>query len=207
MLASLLAASLASNLGLEGCALSVALLNAGFAIPSGSNSSECPFGADVCNGDSADAADIDCASGCGAAVDAECRGEDTARLAGPGTEVEEGANVDDVGFTNMDFVPSTKRPPNGGTSLTGADAGDGCVCESGDDGPAPGDCRGLFIADDGSAGVYRCCETAGPGEAGRADNGPAIEGVVDGTRIVFKGGALAKGAGTGALEISSNGGT
>ena len=64
MFASLLAASLASNLGLVGCTLTDWLMNDGFAIPSGSRSSARPFcGPDdaECSGDST--ADVDCASG------------------------------------------------------------------------------------------------------------------------------------------------
>ena len=71
MFASLLAASLASNRGLDGCALSVALLKAGLAIPSGSNSSGAgpfPFPFACPPAESKDADDIDCASGCGAAA-------------------------------------------------------------------------------------------------------------------------------------------
>jgi len=50
------------------------------------------------------------------------------------------ARGDDGGLTNIDFVPSTKRPPRGGPSARGG-ANDVCW-GPGEDGPAPGDCGG-----------------------------------------------------------------
>jgi len=54
-------------------------------------------------------------------------------------ESGEGRGLDvDLG-TNMDFVPSTKRPPRGGASTACRAGALGLVGRTGDDGPAPGD--------------------------------------------------------------------
>lgn len=55
-----------------------------------------------------------------------------------------------VGLTNIDLVPSTKRPPRGGLSSRGC-FGDAAASEEsdGEEGPAPGDCGGL--GDEGPA--------------------------------------------------------
>lgn len=127
MLASLLAASLASNLCLDGWTLIEALMYAGFAMPSGSKPSEdCPFGR---SGDPSDADDIDCPSGCGELTDAECNGDETEPV-WPGIPGVGGADIkgEDVFLTNMDFVPSTKRPPSGGPLFEGTVANEGPVC-------------------------------------------------------------------------------
>ena len=50
---------------------------------------------------------------------------------------DEDASVENVGLMNMDFVPSTNRPPSGGS--TTADLEDGNWLDAGVDGPAPGD--------------------------------------------------------------------
>ena len=42
-------------------------------------------------------------------------------------------------LTNIDFVPSTNRPPSGGPSED----------KAGDEGPAPGDCGGSVFPNDG----------------------------------------------------------
>ena len=101
----------------------------------------------------------------------------------------------------MDFVPSTRRPPRGGPSLTGG-ANDGglTVGGPGEEGPAPGDCSGLLIATDGRVGVYFCC-----GDAGRADRGPETEGVVEDARLPLVTGAVFNGGGIGLVKSSSGG--
>ena len=43
-------------------------------------------------------------------------------------------------LTNIDFVPSTNRPPSGGPSED----------KAGDEGPAPGDCGGSVFPNDGN---------------------------------------------------------
>lgn len=87
-----------------------------------------------------------------------------------------GASGDGVCLTNIDFVPSTKRPPRGGPAwMDGAKVVD-CAEKGGtcDDGPAPGDCgrRGLCapLADEkpeiGSLGVSGT-DAGGAGDCGR----------------------------------------
>lgn len=207
MFASLLAASLASRRGLDGWTLTDWLMNAGFAMPSGSMSSDraWPFaaGADECSGDSSDADEVDCERGCGELVRAECSGDcarkDGERADGPASA--SGPSGDGDGLTNMDFVPSTRRPPRGGASLGGGAKDDVFAGgATGDDGPAPGDCRGLLTATEGSVGVYLCA-----GEAGRAERGPDTEGATEDERLPLVAGAVLKGGGTG-FEKSSKGG-
>ena len=126
MFASLLAASLASNLGLVGCTRTEADMKVGFVMPSGSKSLPGevgirPFAEAV--GEKLAVAEL--ASGCGAAEedeDAETgvwRGESgcgAREKEGESGDRAAGARGDDVDLTNMDFVPSTNRPPRGGLS-------------------------------------------------------------------------------------------
>jgi len=101
MFASLLAASRASNLGLVGCTLTDADMNAaGLACPNGSN----PTFAVVSTG-----TDEERASGWGLGLS---RGS---------CDVEGGAGLcvtgDVGGLMNIDFVPSISRPPRGGSFM------------------------------------------------------------------------------------------
>lgn len=77
---------------------------------------------------------------------------------------EDGARGEDGGLTNIDFVPSTNRPPSGGPSMSGGlnDVWWG----AGEDGPAPGDCGGrdLTLAE----------ADAAPGDAGSGGCGEAL---------------------------------
>lgn len=76
--------------------------------------------------------------------------------------VEDGARGEDGGLTNIDFVPSTNRPPRGGPSMRGG-LNDACW-GAGEDGPAPGDCGGkdLMLA------VTEAVGDAGSGGRGEA---------------------------------------
>lgn len=122
MFASLLAASRASSRGRVGCTRTDALMNDGRAVPSGSNPSSRPGPAFSLTGvdgpalSGSAAYDADFASGCrcgeGEPPVAECRG-DWKPEAGVGMPAE-GVRGDGVCLTNIDFVPSTKRPPSGG---------------------------------------------------------------------------------------------
>lgn len=159
MFANLLAASRASNRGRVGTRTDP-LINAGFPIPSGSISSTRPCPPVPRSVASNTGTDVECASGCGAALfasgGAECSGDWNAALLGvvgvlgavlePDTEPE-CTRGDGVCLTNADFVPSTKRPPSGGPSLTeGANDGDRAEGErEGEEGPAPGDCSGSTL--------------------------------------------------------------
>lgn len=156
----MLAASRASNRGRVGCTRTDALINDGFAIPSGSISSVRAVPPAPRLVASNTGTDAECASGCGAALfvtgGAECSGDWNAPLLGVvgvlGAVLAldtdpEGTRGDGVCLTNIDFVPSTKRPPSGGPSLTeGANDGDRAEGErAGEEGPAPGDCSGSAL--------------------------------------------------------------
>ena len=212
MLASLLAASLASNLGLVGVTLTDWLIIPGLTIPRGSRS--------FLKGPLAEGATVDCPLGAGTrpvrgsypaeagpgesgfgAPDVEAavvgvgawRGDRKAALADEWSgdwnddPVEEcngdvtpaglggGKSGDGCvgGLTNMDLVPSAKRPPKGGPSSRGGEKPDG-FC--GVDGPAPGDCGGreflirtdggMAVVPGGGIVVVTGCADAGPGEIG-----------------------------------------
>ena len=99
MLASLLAASLASNRGRVGCTRMDWLMNAGLAVPRGSSPwSARPFAmAAGPNGESIIDEDADCAKGCGElAVVAECNGDWNAALLGVTGALFEGASGEGV---------------------------------------------------------------------------------------------------------------
>ena len=73
----------------------------------------------------------------GGALDVEPSGSGVALGAGDAVEA---APADEDGVMNIDFVPSTRRPPKGGMP---AELGAcGAVADDGVDGPAPGDCGG-----------------------------------------------------------------
>ena len=155
MFASLLAASLASRRGRVGCTRTDADMYAGRAMPNGSRS--LPGTADteferpltVVGGTNAEA-ESGSPRGWGAGEGAEEGGPEAwsgemgvcAVCEGAGDDGTGGnpavagfvkpadAKGDEGGLTNIDFVPSTRRPPSGGPSMTGVVNE---ACEAGDD--------------------------------------------------------------------------
>ena len=74
--------------------------------------------------------DTECPSGLGvptvagpAGIEGACSGDwkpaDLAGVWGESVDDEDGASGDGVPLTNIDFVPSTNRPPRGGPSIKG----------------------------------------------------------------------------------------
>lgn len=80
------------------------------------------------------------ARGCGLASAGACSGESGTLPARDALDPDrdgDGKRGEGGGLTNIDFVPSTKRPPRGGPSTSGG-LNEVC-CGAGEDGPAPGD--------------------------------------------------------------------
>ena len=129
-----------------------------------------------------------------------------------GVDVDE-ASGEDGDLTNMDFVPSTKRPPRGGPAESG-EAKEDCDAPA-EDGPAPGDCggRGPRIGDDtpeegpGGSPLVDAETLIGGTSGGPFIDGVALNGGADGgpLRETLDGGPDA-GRWIGGLKSSSRGG-
>lgn len=165
MFASLLAASLASNLGLVGCTLTDADMKFGRTPPRGSTS-EALFASGLADGPTC-AADVGLLRGSSPAAGPVSGGAGTRGVLGViGDAIagDAGAAPRGLGEMNIDLVPSTKRPPRGGPLLAGIV---GCVIDrvgGFEDGPAPGDCSG-------PCGPTLCCTADGGGLWMEGDGG------------------------------------